>query len=439
MPLNANLILSGPQQQNDPLKTVANAMALKNLSTQQQMVAEDRDRQNALLQSTAIGPDGKIDIEGTIKNRVGIDTPDNIANFQYKAQQDKHNAAKAGYQEVEAQIKQAEARHQLVAGRLYALGPNATAQQVHMAAAQLQSEIPDLQIDPRTLPQNDADVPRFLETTERSLLGAKDYLANLRADNEMKWKQGQGRDVKEFERDAAGNVIQNREMTAVLDARAKKGAANVTAVGGDMYPGKTTTKDVDEGILTSSQRIATMDNIRAQYRPEFQQLGTRLGASWSSIKSKLGVDLPPEEKKNLKAYSSYKRGAIEQMNQYIKDMTGAAMGIQEAQRLRQGIPDPGQNWYDGDSPEEFEAKLDDVVRAAKLTQARWTFIKKNGMQIKGDDLAKAYPLDKMPSLMNQRGKFLEESIRKKEPGVKDADLRARVKQQLAEEFGLVGN
>jgi len=196
--------------------------------------------------------------------------------------------------------------------------------------------------------------------------------------------------------------------------------------------GKPAQGKVDEGLLDTSRGVMALTQIEGMFKPEYQQAVPRLGAAWSSIKEKAGVGLSPQDGKFLQDFSAYKRNAINTMNEYIKSITGAAMSEMEAQRILRGMPNPGQGIIDGDSPTEFKAKLDDAMKQTKMALARYTYIKKNGgMSI--DTL----PLDKMPQIMNQRGQALEAQIKQANPNLNQQQVEGRVRQFLAQEFGLV--
>lgn len=199
-----------------------------------------------------------------------------------------------------------------------------------------------------------------------------------------------------------------------------------------LIPGKTGQNKVDEGLLDTGMRLQALSAIERQFKPEYQQLGTRWNAMALSIKDKVGLtDLDPGQKQFLGEFSSYKRNAIDSMNQYIKSVTGAAMTNAEAERILKGLPNAGTGLFDGDSPTEFKAKMDDAIRQTRLAEARLVYIKRNGLTI-GD-----VSLDRMPRLMNERGAEVEAAIKKQQPQIKDADLRKLVKRNLAQEFGLV--
>lgn len=61
---------------------------------------------------------------------------------------------------------------------------------------------------------------------------------------------------------------------------------------------------------------------------------------------------------------------MQNLNQTIKDLTGAAMGVQEADRIIASLPNAGTDIFGGDSPTEFEAKLNNAVKQTKYALAR---------------------------------------------------------------------
>lgn len=198
-----------------------------------------------------------------------------------------------------------------------------------------------------------------------------------------------------------------------------------------LIPGKPAQNKVDEGLLDTGARLQGLSAIERQFKPEYQQVGTRVSASWSSIKEKAGLGLDEGDKQFLTEFSQYKRNSIDALNQYIKSVTGAAMTNAEAERIMRGLPNPGTGLFDGDSPTEFKAKLDDALKQSRMAEARLVYIKRNGMSI-GD-----VSLDRMPRIMNERGAELEKLLKQKNAQLSDADVRKLVKRNLSQEFGLV--
>jgi hypothetical protein len=118
---------------------------------------------------------------------------------------------------------------------------------------------------------------------------------------------------------------------------------------------------------------------------------------------------------------------LQNLNQTIKDLTGAAMGVQEADRIIASLPNAGADIFGGDSPTEFEAKLNNAVKQTKYALARKNYALKKGLNWEST------PLDSMPSIINKRGKEIAEQY--KLDLKKPADLQT-IDRQLAAEFGI---
>lgn len=293
-------------------------------------------------------------------------------------------------------------------------------------------------------PQQDAEVMRL------RALGTK--VGNEAADKreERLWKErdqskpgnlpaGVTWNVNDQQFEVDGQPVSAKKVQEMDILARKASATNINAAGGDIQLGKAASTKVDEGLLDTTARISRLDQIQQTFKPEYQQIGTRLGNAWAGLKNSLGVGISETDKSKLTEFSAYKRKAIENINTYIHDMTGSAMGVQEAQRLMQAVPNPGQSWYDGDSPIEFKAKLDDTIKSLKMAEARAVYIKRNGISTNAEDFDKQVPLERMPQIINQRGTELEGITKKRYPQMSDADLNKTVRRQLAQEFGLTAD
>jgi hypothetical protein len=233
------------------------------------------------------------------------------------------------------------------------------------------------------------------------------------------------------ERDALPADHPNRATYNAAIEAAKKNPTGGASISVDMGLGKAGQTKVDTGLLDTTEQMMAMSRIESMFKPEYQRFAPRLSAAWSSIKESAGAKLDAKDKAFATDFYQYKRNAIGALNDYIKRVTGAAMSEAEAERLTRGIPNPGQGIFDGDGPTEFKAKLDDVLRQTKMSIARYTYIKKRGMAI-GD-----IPLDKMPGMINQRGKDLEQQYKQVAPNATPEQIAGKVRDTLANEFGLV--
>lgn len=189
---------------------------------------------------------------------------------------------------------------------------------------------------------------------------------------------------------------------------------------------KTNKTKVQEQQLNTGDQIARLNNIQFSYRPEFLNIKFRAGQEWNSLKDKFG-GLPAAEKSALANYSTYKQNSIQNLNLTIKDLTGAAMGVQEADRIIASLPNPGTGIFDGDSPTQFESKLNNGIQQAKYALARKQYALKNGLNWQDT------PLDQMPTIINKRG---EDIAKQYKLNPKDPKDRNTIKTQLAAEFGI---
>jgi len=204
----------------------------------------------------------------------------------------------------------------------------------------------------------------------------------------------------------------------------KTPSTSVTVNTGDLSKG--TKSKVEESILSSGDALTRLNTIQSSYKPEYLGIKFRGAQEWATLKDKFGT-LKPEEKKQLANFSSYKQNATQNLNQTIKDLTGSAMGVQEAERIISTLPNAGTGLFDGDSPTQFESKLNNAVEQTKYAIARKNYSLNNGLKWENT------PINKMPNIINQRGAAIAQQY-KLDPN-KPADLKT-INRQLAAEFGI---
>jgi hypothetical protein len=90
-------------------------------------------------------------------------------------------------------------------------------------------------------------------------------------------------------------------------------------------------------------------------------------------------DISKDDKKMLVGFKKWQRKSIENINLYIKELTGAQMSAKEADRLRLAQPDPGEQFWQGDDPVTFKAKMDDVVITTRAAVARYQYYLSQGL------------------------------------------------------------
>jgi hypothetical protein len=221
-----------------------------------------------------------------------------------------------------------------------------------------------------------------------------------------------------------------------LSKRAEQlGIGKGQSITSNIYTGefsKGTKGKVEEGVLSSAEAVGRLNNIWGTYKPEYLKVPFRLKQEWSGLASKF-KDIPETDKKILAGYSTFKQNSLENLNQTIKALTGAAMGVQEADRIIASLPNAGTTVFGGDSPDEFEAKLVNAVEKTKYALARQTYALKLGIN---KDAWEKIKLDDMPSIVLQRENELGKKYYGDNFNKNDVKQRSTIKRQLAAEFGI---
>lgn len=191
-----------------------------------------------------------------------------------------------------------------------------------------------------------------------------------------------------------------------------------------MGVGKEGTNVLDKELISMGTERIRFQQAKDQARPEFFQTPFQLQMKFAKEKEKLKQPLTDVEKQNLNDYTAFTQTGMNSLNAYINKITGAAMGAgDEEKRLRAAMPDPQKDSYT-----EFMSKTDNVLREGKLIEARYAYVKKNGLKFE------SVPVGSMPAIMRSReAKIIQD--RKLDPN-KPADREA-IKAALAEEFGLL--
>lgn len=229
-----------------------------------------------------------------------------------------------------------------------------------------------------------------------------------------------------------GMKIYDREGNLLVDMSAGPGGGGALS--------KTTQGKIEQKVIDTSERASRLRSIAGAYESRFQQVGTRWTALKTGWKAKLKDVLPgtltkisPEDRKLLDDYKTFKREAIENLNLYIKEITGAQMSEAEADRLTQAMPNPGKGLLDGDDPISFEAKLKGALRQANLANIRYAMLLKKGL-----DPAAIHALAKA-DIMPMTTVDVEGQMKQREQQIKTANpeiTNDQLKDMLMSEFGI---
>jgi len=193
-----------------------------------------------------------------------------------------------------------------------------------------------------------------------------------------------------------------------------------------------TRRQIEEQIVNNQAAISRLTGIERSYQPNFQTYGTRWSNMWSSLRERAGGQLSPQERQRLTEYTQGRASALENLNRTIQEITGAAMGVEEARRITATMPNPGTGLFDGDSPTEFQAKLQRAINATRNAIVRQNYALSRGL----NPTQTGIELDQIPRLYEQRGREIEREIRDSTPGIEPDALRQQTRVRLRQEFGI---
>jgi hypothetical protein len=196
---------------------------------------------------------------------------------------------------------------------------------------------------------------------------------------------------------------------------------------------------LQEKQLNTIEGYSRLRSIEQAFKPEYQTIESRIGNKWNELMdsfSSTRQSLTAEQKTQLADFSAYRADALNNLNQYIKEITGAAMTNAEAERIMRAMPNPGDGVFNGDSPTVFKAKLDAALRNSKLAIARYHYLSTNGFPGSVDEMARALPLERMGGFIQQRTDQLLKDTLSQNPGLTQKDVAPIVRQRLRAEFGI---
>lgn len=188
-------------------------------------------------------------------------------------------------------------------------------------------------------------------------------------------------------------------------------------------------------IMSINDQYSRVRDIAQSYQRKFTEVPTKFEKFWDATKEKFGGKLSPEDEKELREYTTFRSRVVNNINRYIKYITGAQMSEKEADRLRLPLPDTGEGGgifsvFKGDSHSQFQAKLDNVMRELGLANARYNYYLNKGfsdVQIKAlVSSEKAIPIGEVEYLMSER----ENQLKKQNPNMSTEDIASILQKEF---------
>lgn len=206
-----------------------------------------------------------------------------------------------------------------------------------------------------------------LDATIQSTAGAK-------ISNELKDLELQAAKGGDFGRDELTRM-QNR--LAVLDPNDPTQAAQIDQINDrinklTLVTGRTQFDVADKTLFRNSVQdmantrdaLDRLNGIADTFNPTYLTVEGKV-KNWAlKTKDILGLELSENEKQSVQEYTTWRARTGQNLSLYIKEITGAQMSIQEAQRLIKDLPN------DADSPSQFQSKLEDSLLRLEAAHRR---------------------------------------------------------------------
>lgn len=214
--------------------------------------------------------------------------------------------------------------------------------------------------------------------------------------------------------------------------------------------GKTTKGKVEVEAFNAANSLARLNAIEEGFDPRFLNAGTKIWATYQNFLDKFNAGTAsPEEQAFLDDMSGFYSDAFNNLNTTLKELSGGAVTPQEAERLKQDLPNPGElsgtSFLEGDGPRKFAAKLKRNIRRQKLALARYSYYANTG---RIEEYKTEFAAGKLPSiigaegrsgvdrLMQRRGEELADLYRSQHEDATDDEVFTYAAAKIREEFGL---
>lgn len=201
---------------------------------------------------------------------------------------------------------------------------------------------------------------------------------------------------------------------------------------------KTVVDDVAKEEIKNTDLMGRLAQIQRGFDPKFltyENQAKQYGISWLDKFDATRANLPPAELETHARYSAFKRDVTENLNRYIKEITGAAMGVEEAKRIISSMPNME------DAPTQFKAKLDATVRASQLALARQRFLRTNGLngqpwQGTPEDAAREMPLERFGGVIRNDTQKLLQQLKSQHPNAAPEQINGAVRAIIRQKYGI---
>lgn len=126
-------------------------------------------------------------------------------------------------------------------------------------------------------------------------------------------------------------------------------------IGGSVEPTRTTQNKLQKELVSRTESLARMQQIRKTFDPKFLTYGGKIKNFVSKVKDKAGSELSTQQRDQLKQYRRFTQSVNFEFNAYRKEITGAAAAVKELEDLKKAMISEDL------SPVQFEAAYEEYM------------------------------------------------------------------------------
>jgi len=211
--------------------------------------------------------------------------------------------------------------------------------------------------------------------------------------------------------------------------------------------GKKSSNELQTNIQNTEAAFARLQGIDDTFKKSYLTFQDKAKTEWATFLDKWNLATPAQQA-DIKKRAVFFRRSYDALNRTVKELTGAAMTNAEAERIMKSMPNPGKGTFDlsGDSPAQFQAKLNDAMQELGKLRMRYNIMLRGGPGMSAIDpqvLAKSLKegrapisIDRALELYTARGNQIESQLRQANPQASPSALRGQVRQRLKQEYGV---
>lgn len=161
---------------------------------------------------------------------------------------------------------------------------------------------------------------------------------------------------------------------------------------------KKTDSEIQKQLLSGKLGKDRLKVIKDDFQEKFTQAWPRFKAKITAGAEILGLPVDKASKKELADMTSFSRNSLANLNQHIRDRTGAVMNLNETGRLKGEMPNIGEGIFDSDSATKFMSKLEGAFKTLEAAEDRLLYVRANGLGEDPEEFSKSIPLGEFRDL-----------------------------------------